>query len=136
MTFSIQGRKSNNATKRATTFGTNVSVASFSWVIAWSALTARPMNKLNPRIGDDTNSVVSSACLPSSVTISGVITARRSPYVVSRKASFVRIVRETLHASRFTAFTSLKTPHHRPHDQVPAVGQYEQDQLERQRDHD
>jgi hypothetical protein len=43
-----------------------------SCVMAWSALIAKPMNKLSPRIGDDTNNVVSNACLASSVTISGV----------------------------------------------------------------
>ena len=47
----IHGPKMSIATKTPMSFGTNVSVISFTWVTAWMRLTTMPTTRLTPRIG-------------------------------------------------------------------------------------
>src|SRR6185295_17484540 len=83
----------------------NVSVISWIWVSAWKMLTARPATSPKSSTGPARMSAISSAFRPSWSTVSGVI----GP-------------------------ASLEAPYERADQQVPAVDEHEDHELERQRD--
>src|SRR5690242_18750459 len=102
MTASIHGPATTSATKMPTSFGMNDRVASLIWVAAWKMLTTRPMIKATSSIGAATIKVTSIALRPIVMTVSGVIAA-----------PLVEALRQ------------------RAEQQLPAVHQHEQHQLER-----
>src|SRR5476649_2463596 len=106
MTDSIHGPATTSATKMPTSLGMKDSVASLIWVAAWKMLTTRPMISATSSIGAAIISVISIACRPNVITLSGVI-----------------------------AHPLVETLGKRAQQQLPAVDQHEQHQLERQRDH-
>src|SRR5512137_2850135 len=87
-------------------FGTKLSVASLIWVAAWKMLTTRPITSTVIRIGADTMSSRIMPCWP---------------------------VAKTCWASMADRASGGEARSERAEQQVPAVGEYEQHQLERQR---
>src|SRR5580765_8638096 len=89
----------------AISLGMNVSVISWIWVTAWNTLTARPTSSPTARMGPAMSSIRSAASRPMESTWSGVTAA------------------------------SSESRHERAHHEVPAVGEHEEQDLERQGDH-
>src|SRR5690349_15265244 len=110
MICNIQGPAKISVRNITISFGMNDSVASLIEVAAWKMLTKRPVTSAASSIGAETSSSTKIACLPTSITYSGVM-------VASGVAS------------------ARKTCNQRADDQLPAIDQHEQHQLERQRHH-
>src|SRR5450830_2138782 len=105
MTDSIHGPATTRATKMPTSLGMKDRVASLICVAAWKILTIKPMMRATSSMGAATISVISIAWRPRVMTLSGVI-----------------------------EFPLVKTLRQGAQQQLPAIDQHEQHQLERQRD--
>src|ERR1035437_4352184 len=105
---SIHGPNSTSTTNIASSLGMNDSVISLIWVAAWNTLTTSPVISAAKSGGPDSSKVTSSALCASVSTLSGVISC----------------------ASPKIAGSGVETLDQRPDQQVPAVGEHEQHDLE------
>src|SRR3989338_4351171 len=103
MVFTIHGPVKISITKIPSNFGMKDRVSSLIWVAAWKMLTAKPMVSALSSSGAEIISVISTACCPMVMTVSGVM------------------------------MSGVKALCQRADYQIPAVGQHEQHDLEGQR---
>src|SRR5439155_4634111 len=101
----IQGPPTRRTTATPTSFGTNVSVISWIWVMVWTTATTRPTARQTTRMGP-----------------------------ASFRAMIMAPLRMCTTAVSVTESTSLHTHEERADEQGPSVDQDEEQQLERQRD--
>src|SRR3712207_6305068 len=113
--FSIQGPKKTRQTTTASALGTKASVASWIWVTACTVLIATPTMRLTISSGAETLSAVQRASMPRPITHSCVIASPTS-------------------FSGLQHCASGEAAHQRAGDQIPAVHQHEQQDLEGQGD--
>src|SRR3569832_37326 len=109
MTVSIHGPAMAKVASTAMTLGMNERLASLIWVAAWKTLTIRPTTRVTSRTGDATRMVISSAVRPRVITLSGVMAC-------------------------LVGIGLIEALRQRAQQQIPAVHQDEQDDLEGQRD--
>src|SRR5581483_8919187 len=103
---SIHGPKSASASTADAIFGMKTSVISLIWVSAWNTATTSPATRPKSSTGPARRSVISSAFRPSWRTNSGLMCA------------------------------SVEALDERAHEQVPAVDEHEDHELEREGDED
>src|SRR6185369_1166615 len=106
MLASIHGPPMTNVAKTATSFGMKDSVASLICVAAWKMLITSPNTRATSSSGAAINRVILIACVPSVMTVSGVMRASLKVEALGERAD----------------------------QELPAIGQHKQHQLERQGD--